>query len=127
MDLTLKRTEYGDNGIFSDLLNETGDQIAVCAEHSYGGLPKLPNGAYTCVRGQHQLEEMTTPFETFEITEVPNHTGILFHRGNTQDDSAGCVLLGKERQGDMITESRLAFAAFMNLQNGIDQFQLIVE
>jgi len=33
--------------------------------------------------------------DSFEITGVSNRTKILFHAGNTDDDTAGCVLLGE--------------------------------
>jgi len=32
---------------------------------------------------------------TFEITNVPGRTHVLFHAGNTIEDTAGCVLLGR--------------------------------
>ena len=63
--------------------------------------------------------------------DVPNHTGILFHAGNWQDDSNGCVLLGKtcttSARGTMITDSQMTFHLFMTDLDGIDAFPLLVE
>ncbi len=46
------------------------------------------------------------------ITGVEGFTGIRIHSGNTDDDTEGCVLVGKERVGnDRIVESRVAWHA----------------
>lgn len=102
----------------------------VTAEHAYDGVPKVPNGTYTCQRGWHQLH--TGPrFETFEITGVEGHQGILFHVGNwPQIDSDGCLLCGnaiaQSAQGPMVTGSRGTFDRFMAAQEGVDSFELTV-
>ena len=75
MNLTLKNTDFSDDGIFGVLLDEAGNQIAVTLQHAYEQVdgkfsPKIPAGTYECVRGKHQLAGMTEPFETFEITGV---------------------------------------------------------
>lgn len=124
MNLVLQRTEFREDGVFGQLLNGNV-QIAVTLEHSYEDGPKIPPGFYSCVRGTHQLEG-GEPFETYEITEVPNHNKILLHCGNWNKDSAGCVLLGSARSNDMIVGSRAAFNKFMALQDGVQEFCLQV-
>lgn len=89
--------------------------------------PKVPRGMYPCVRGEHLLHGSSEPFETFEITGVKDHTGILFHPGNTERDSEGCVLLGMSRVGDSILDSKIAFRQFMSQLEGLNNFQLVVE
>ncbi len=126
MDLLLKRTECTPDGIYSLLTTMDGEQVAVTIEHSYDCLPKLPPGLYTCVRGIHQLHNKV-PFETFEITEVPRHTGILFHVGNSNIDSEGCVLLGSQKMGYQVVKSRETFEKFMELQKGCNSFLLAVQ
>ena len=130
MNLMLSRNQTGKDGVFGELTAETGMHVAVTLEHAFqddrGGYgPKLLPGTYTCVRGTHQLKRGPA-FETFEITGVPSHSGILFHCGNCNDDSEGCVLLGKEIWHEMITKSRETFATFMALQAGADEFLLVV-
>lgn len=135
MDLRLKRTSFEECGIFGVLSSQDGSCIvATTLEHAYAGsqepvsfIPKVPPGVYKCVRGQHQLAHMTEPFETFEITDVPGHNHILFHVGNTNNDSEGCVLLGCARVSNSVVSSRTAFVNFMQLQHGIDEFSLVVE
>jgi len=135
MDLILKRNRFRQDGIFGELLKDNGDGFVVTLEHAYRDQnlnysPKIPEGSYTCVRGMHRLDGMTEDFETFEITNVPGHTNILFHVGNFNNDSSGCILLGsnvlKADAGWSIQSSRVAFTRFMELQEGVDKFTLIV-
>lgn len=136
MDLKLTREQSLESGIFSSLVDQNEIQIAMCLEHAYAGwpsgpyLPKIPNGTFVCRRGLHQLKGMSQPFETFEITEVPGHTNLLFHAGNFNQDSEGCILLGeaiaKNGSGEMITNSKVTFAKFMELQTGVTTFMLSV-
>jgi hypothetical protein len=69
---------------------------------------------------------MVNPFETFEVTGVTWHTGILFHPGNTEKDSSGCILLGTGINGFTLSNSREAFAFFMSGLEGLDTFNLTV-
>jgi len=41
-------------------------------------------------------------------------SGIRIHPGNTDADTAGCILPGKSKAVDMVTESKSAFEAFYN-------------
>lgn len=136
MDLVLTRLFYREDGIFGELRDLNEFLVAVTLEHAYpldgvgGFYPKIPVGKYNCVRGIHQLEHMEYPFETFEITNVPNHSKILFHYGNFNDDSEGCVLLGARTQastkGQMVTNSKATFDDFMKLETNQPGFVLQV-
>ncbi len=137
MDWLLRTTDYRADGIFSELYNGQ-DLFCVTLEHAYPNdaswLPKIPRGAtYTCVRGMHQLAHYNggQPFETFEVTGVTGHSGILFHPGNFNRDSIGCILPGRaimqEGQDWYVARSQDAYSAFMSALNGIDEFQLQVE
>lgn len=136
MNLILKRLEYRADGIFSEVLDSGMSRFCVALEHAYainghGFSPKIPNGSYLCVRGIHQLEH-GRPFETFEVTGVLGHTGILWHVGNFNGDSDGCILIGRDlvtgsEDGiQMVSMSRDTFEAFMQMQVGLQSFQLIV-
>lgn len=127
MNCTLQRNSYLPTGIFGTLTSEDGRLSLATCEHSYDNRPKLPAGIYTCVRGMHLLaDDQGIPRPRFEVMGVPGHTGILIHIGNTQADSKGCILVGMEKQGDAVVQSQIAFEAFMNLQTGVDSFQLTV-
>lgn len=141
MNLILTRNLFQPDGIFGELQDETGTQVAVTLEHAYDAghgdgsyAPKLQPGTYLCRRGPHQLHGMTEPFITFEITGVVGHTNILFHWGNYNKDSEGCVLLGRrivpnpDAPSDlMITSSRNTFLKFLDLQRDLDSFTLTVK
>lgn len=136
MNLVLTRKEFRPDGIFSELRDESGNFVAVTLDHAYSVEnriePKIYPGKFTCKRGLHRLEGMTQDFETFEITGVEGHTNILFHTGNFNKDSSGCLLLGTSfgqngAQGaKMILCSKVAFKQFIELQSGVDSFELTV-
>jgi hypothetical protein len=131
-DITFKlnRREFREDGIFSELCDNKGNILAHTLEHSYDSKPKLYDGTFTCVRGTHRLHN-NIPFETFEITGVSGHSGILFHIGNWNKDSDGCVLLGsgiaQSSQGQMVTGSIQAFHEFMKLLEEQNSFTLLVQ
>lgn len=136
MDLVLTRTRSREDGIFGILKANDLSFQCVTLEHAYedvdkGFLPKLQPGEYMCVRGPHRLHNMTSNFITFEITGVTGHTNILFHWGNYNKDSEGCVLLGdtiatSSNEEGMITSSRRTFSEFMKVQDGVAKFTLTV-
>lgn len=128
--MILERVKFTPDGIFSSL-SKDGENIAFTLEHAYPGtddtwIAKIPNGTYTCIRGMHHLLH-GAPFETFEITGVSGHSGLLFHKGNFDSDSEGCVLLGEEIVGNMVSNSAVSFENFMSVLTGIDSFPLTVE
>ncbi len=134
---TLRRIDKRPDGIFGEFTFE-GDPGRFCftLEHAYPVLvgafePHIPPGVYACARGTHRLRG-GVPFETFEITGVDGHTGLLFHAGNFNLDSSGCVLIGKTIAVDpntgeeMITGSRDEFREWMGRLDGVTEFQLEV-
>lgn len=137
MRFTLKRTKFEADGIFGNLHNETGAIVAITLEHAYdSGLgngsfdSKLQPGIYECNRGIHRLHD-GIPFETFEVNGVKGHDNILFHVGNYNKDSEGCILMGQARaltpaKDYMITGSKYTFTKFMESLKGVDKFTLIV-
>ena len=129
--MLLVRTQFSYYGVFGVLKDRKGNPIAVTLEHAYPSpvnyRPKIPAGTYPCVRGFHRLEHMTKDFETFEITSVPGHSGLVFHWGNYNQDSLGCPLLGETvYQNKMITNSRETFDKFMRSLSGVKGFDLVV-
>jgi hypothetical protein len=70
--------------------------------------------------------------DTFEVTDVPGRSHILFHKGNLEDDSHGCILVGESfnpvlgRPG--ITSSKEGFEEFMHMLSMVNEFPIdIVE
>ena len=134
MQYKLTRKQYRSDGIFSELTDDKGQIIAQTLEHAYLNdleqyLPKIPKGTFTCSRSPHRLHGMTEDFVTFQVMDVPKCSGILFHWGNFNADSEGCVLLGEKiassPKGQMITNSRTTWAKFMAGLSGVDKFELL--
>jgi hypothetical protein len=124
MDLVLKRAYIGQEGAFSTLAPKNGPPFAVTLEHTYeGNEAKVQPGTYTCRRTHFNRGG----YDTFEVTSVPGHERILFHRGNTENDSDGCILLGLQfGPNGSVLLSINAMGLFMNKQSQVDAFELEV-
>jgi hypothetical protein len=107
---------------FSDLYIN-GKFFCNTAEPFIDGQVKLIRGVYKCVRGMHKGSHGM--YYTYEVLNVPNHTGILFHPGNDPlVDSDGCILLG-DLNREILTRSRDTFLDFL-LRVPKDEFILTV-
>ncbi len=135
----LNRKEFSSEGIFGELIDENGKLLAVTLEHAFlqldgTYLPKIAAGVYTCLLGHsHHLDHMPpgAVFTAYEFLNLPNFmgkpvNGCLFHIGNKNADSDGCVLLGAVVRNEWIYSSGEAFAAFMLSQNGLANIQITV-
>ena len=81
----------------------------------------IPTGTYIC-------KPVNSPRfgKTIEVTDVPNRSHILFHAGNSPDDTDGCILLGlNDTAGDRmwISNSKAAVIDFLNAV-GREPFEL---
>ncbi len=83
----------------------------------------IPSGLYSCERVQSPKFG-----ETFEITNVPGRSHILFHAGNTHEDTEGCVLVaeqyGQLNGQDAVLRSRPGFDEFLRLIENTYRFNL---
>jgi len=68
--------------------------------------------------------------ETFQVMDVPDRYGILFHAGNTDDATQGCILLGqyfgKLKQERAVMNSGNTFREFMRRLEGHSKFHLTI-
>lgn len=74
------------------------------------GQTAIPEGNYRVVIAMSRRYRRLMPY----LMDVPNHKGIMFHWGNTPDDTAGCLLTGKRRDivNERVLDSRIAFDSF---------------
>lgn len=138
--MKLKRWTNGDDGTLGKLNAPTARQLYCLEEEDQGNrrnVSRIPAGTYLCKRTWYNKGN----YATFEVTRVPHRSRILFHRGNTEEDTAGCILLGYSVGVLEVTDedssepkfklavlnSRNAFNAFMDSQDDIDTFWLDVE
>ena len=135
MDMKLVRDYCGEDGTFGVLYDSQGAQVCQTLERVWddgSGIltPKVPEGTYLCVRGVHRLSNMV-PFETFEVTGVEEHQGILLHVANLETQLDGCIALGENRGTlsghEAVLQSGAAFRHFMTMQDGCASFRLTIE
>ncbi len=72
------------------------------------GATAIPSGRYQVII------DMSTRFgkEMPLLVNVPGFAGIRIHSGNTDADTLGCLVLGKEHATNIVTNSRVAFSEF---------------
>ena len=86
----------------------------------------IPEGHYLCKR-------VNSPKfgDTFEVTNVPERSHILFHKGNLSQDTHGCILVGEQYEPlngeDAILASGKAFKEFHSRLDDVDEFILFIE
>lgn len=122
------------DGIFGEMFTE--DLMFFChtLEHAYpnengvGFFAKIPAGDYLCKR------RFSPKFQcdVFEIMDVPGHDFIEIHIANYNEELDGCIApglgLGKTLNGGrMLTSSKKAFDALMELQKEVDSFLLKIK
>lgn len=85
----------------------------------------IPASQYLCCRW-----ESLKFGETFKVLNVPMRTDILFHKGNTDEDTAGCVILGitwGNLSGNRaVLNSGKSFESFMDALKNYDEFILTI-
>jgi hypothetical protein len=67
----------------------------------------IPSGTYTVDITRSEKFDRELPL----LLNVQGFVGIRIHPGNSANDTEGCILVGRRRTADAITESRLAFEA----------------
>lgn len=91
----------------------------------------IPPGWYECERRPVGPGKTGGLPDTFEVENVKDRDGILFHVGNFADDTEGCILLGESfgtgpNGVPMITSSKSAFVRFHNSLAGQERFGLMI-
>jgi len=132
--MILYRLPTTDEGTFGVLANLCVP-FAVTLERKWlnneKGKSCIPDGHYTCKRVQ------SLKFgETFQVMDVEGRSEILFHKGNIDNDSHGCILIGemfdpvfKEgvKIGSGILASAQGFIEFMGILKGVSSFELEIK
>jgi len=117
-----------DHGTFGVM---TIDGAAFCvtlepySRHNVSNRSCIPTGQYICERYSSRKYP-----NTFEVTNVEGRRYILFHAGNTDENTAGCILLGSEfghlGKDRGILESGDAFKSFKKQLSAETQFKLTI-
>ena len=122
-ELVILRIGRDDDGVTQGVMLKDGVAFAVTLERPWKeneqDVSCIPAATYTCKR--YSSEKYT---DTFEITNVPGRTKILFHKGNEIPDTHGCILVGEKFVGNGIGESGLGFKEFLDKFDKRDSFEL---
>ena len=89
-------------------------------------ISSIPAQQYECHK--HQSPKFGT---TFEVSNVPGRTKVLFHRGNYARDTHGCILLaqhfGKIKENRVVLNTGATFKNFMALMSNTNVFHLTIK
>lgn len=91
---------FVDGKLFCNTLEDTVRDLS--NEKKVYGKTAIPYGEYKVVYNWSPKFGRNLP----RLLNVPAFEGILIHPGNTADDSAGCILVGRNTEVGRLTESR---------------------
>ena len=126
---TLRRIAYISDGTFAVLFD--GDiPFCLTLEREWRDNEKnvscIPRGKYICKR-------VSSPKfgDTFEVCDVSGRSDILFHKGNIEDDSHGCIIVGEQfhkfKEKISLKASREGFAEFKQRTHFLMEFELEIK
>ncbi len=105
------------NGVFECFVLEDRDRglkqtmpISELTELKVRTRTAIPAGRYEIVVSFSQRFQKMLPL----LLNVPAFEGIRIHPGNTDADTEGCLLPGRNKMPDMVTNSRVAFKALFD-------------
>lgn len=81
----------------------------------------IPTGTYKVIPTESNYTKSHNWYQSTKLGSkmlllygVKGFSGILIHCGNTHEDTAGCILVGK-KQGKMIVDSRKTYLKLLNM------------
>lgn len=89
--------EDKDRGLTSSMSTEEIAKIKVY------GKTAIPTGTYTIIWNYSTKFKKMMPL----LLNVPGYSGIRIHSGNTDKDTLGCILVGKNSQVGKVLDSRV--------------------
>ncbi len=122
MNIQLKRRYLGegytigslsiDGQYFCDTLEDAVRQVKVY------GKTAIPYGRYNIILNVSPRFGRILP----RLIDVPQFDGVLIHRGNTAEDTAGCILVGENKvKGKVIHSTPYEIGLVKMMQEAIDR------
>lgn len=123
--LTLIRVAETDAYTFGRIEDEEHNQVCVTLEEpdrdNASNVSRIPAGRFDGFKRLSPSRGYVVP----ELKNVPGRTNIQIHKGNTTEDTLGCILVGTDYgKNGTITESKKAFEKLMAVLE--DEFTLTV-
>ena len=113
---------YMDGKYFCDTLE---DQVRdLTKERKIPGRTAIPAGVYEIVVNVSPRFKRKLP----RLLDVPGFDGILIHRGYTAEDTAGCILVGENRErGKVINSTRYEVQLTGILERAQEKGEITIE
>ena len=106
---------YIDDVLFCDTLEDIPREIKIADETC------IPEGQYSVILNYSNRFQRVMP----RVLNVPNFDGILIHAGNNENNTSGCILVGKNTIKGQLTSSKETFnKLFSILTNAEDKITL---
>jgi hypothetical protein len=120
MELYLKRDTFTDISTTGKLLIDGQFECFILEDRDRGLTDTMPLAEIVATKiygktaipyGRYEVDwTMSARFKVFMpiLLNVKGYSGIRIHKGNTEIDSLGCLLCGRKRANNVITESTAA-------------------
>jgi len=128
MLLNVHRTDFTQFSTIGDF-SINGEKFCYSLEDKYRadgikvyGKTAIPCGTYKVTIDYSNRFKRLMP----HILDVPGFEGIRIHKGNTAENTEGCILLGRIKDEDWIGDSKAVFDAFfIQLKSAIDMYETV--
>lgn len=136
MTFLLKRIAMNQHGTFGVLIDENNVPFVVTLERPWldnkSNVSCIPAGTYKCIRCRkspdYGYQDSPKFGDAFQVYQVPGRNKILIHKGNLDDDTHGCILIGEMfdpvSKTPGIASSALGYMELMDRLSGVDEFTL---
>lgn len=108
---------YVDGEFLCDTLEDIPRDVKIMNETC------IPTGDYKVILNESNRFKRVMPL----LLQVPNFEGIRIHAGNTEADTSGCILVGKNTARGLLSESRATFdKLFSMMTKAEDSIEIII-
>lgn len=105
-----------DSKYFCDTLEDAVRPIKIYGETA------IPFGTYKIILNESPRFGRVLP----RLLNVPKFDGVLIHRGNTAEDTAGCILVGENKvKGKVVNSTPYEIGLVKMMQEAIDRGEKI--
>jgi hypothetical protein len=116
MQIKVVRKEFTEKSTIGELFIDNNffcytleDKVRAETEAKVYGQTAIPKGKYEVIVNYSNRFKQQMPL----LLNVKGFEGIRIHKGNTDVDTHGCLLLGKSKSKDFIGLSNVAYNEFM--------------
>jgi GH24 family phage-related lysozyme (muramidase) len=128
MNINLTRKEYTSKSTIGELYVDGKFECYTLEDRiralKVPGTTAIPSGHYEVVVTWSNRFKRPLPL----LMNVPNYEGVRIHTGNTDENTEGCLLVGKTKRRDFVAESRAAFNdLFPKIQGALQREKVFID